>query len=193
MPSRVAEVTFEAGRKHVPDMLYDEPHWYACYTRSRHEKSVEALLKRQRIESYLPTETRQTRWKDRTKVVHFPLFPGYVFGCFTLDRLTQVLSTHGVASVVSVRGYPTPIPAAEIENVRRLSAAAAPWGADLDHSVSLVKGTWVRVVSGPFQGVEGIVVERRGRRRVLVGIAAIGQGLEVDIDAAELTPIPASL
>ena len=25
-----------------PDRLYSEPHWYACYTRARHEKQVEA-------------------------------------------------------------------------------------------------------------------------------------------------------
>ena len=188
MPSRAAEITFETGRTHAPDRLYDTPHWYACHTRSRHEKAVDALLKRQQIESYLPLEARQSRWRDRTKLVDFPLFPGYVFGRFTLDRLTQVLSTHGVASVVSVRGYPTPIPAAEIENVRRVSFVVVPRGADL---VPMQNGDWVRVISGPFQGVEGTVVERRGRRRVLVGIAAIGQGLEVDIDVAELAPIPA--
>jgi transcription antitermination factor NusG len=44
----------------------------------------------------------------------------------------------------------------------------------------------VRVVRGPFQGVTGRVREVRGRKRLLVGIAEIGQGLEVDIPADAL-------
>src|SRR5690606_40750118 len=51
------------------------------------------------------------------------------------------------------------------------------------------EGDWVRVVAGPFRGVIGIVVERRGRRRILAGLGAIGQGLEVDIEARCLEPI----
>ena len=31
-----------------PQLLYTEPHWYACYTRSRHEKHVEAALRDRR-------------------------------------------------------------------------------------------------------------------------------------------------
>jgi hypothetical protein len=37
--------------------------------------------------------------------------------------------------------------------------------------------------------VTGIVVERRNKRRVLVGLAAIGQGLEIDIDTRLLKAI----
>jgi hypothetical protein len=44
-------------------------------------------------------------------------------------------------------------------------------------------------MEGPFEGVEGIVVEARGRKRVLVGLAAIGQGLEIDIDTRLLKAI----
>jgi len=31
-----------------------EHRWYALYTRSRHEKQVEAMLRRQELETYLP-------------------------------------------------------------------------------------------------------------------------------------------
>lgn len=189
MPTRAAEISFSTGRSRVPDVLYDVPHWYACHTRSRHEKAVEELLRRQRIESYLPTAERESQWKDRKRLVHFPLFPGYVFGRFTLRQLTQVLSTHGVAAVVGTRGTPSPIPDAEIESVRAVARAAAAVASALEPGPLVQRGSWVRVAAGPFAGVEGIVVERRGRRRVLVGIAAIGQGVEVDIGIADLVPI----
>lgn len=191
MPLRSAEISFNTSATRAPDLLYEAPHWYACYTRSRHEKAVDELLRRQNIESYLPTTVRESQWKDRKKLVHFPLFPGYVFGRFTLQQLTQVLSTHGVAMVVSARGYPSPIPDAEIESVRLVSRAAAEAGAEVEPAGLIVKGNWVRVCAGPFKDVQGVVVERRGRRRVLVAIAAIGQGVEIDIGIADLAPIPA--
>jgi transcription antitermination factor NusG len=190
MPFRAPGITFDTARRHAPDVLYEQPHWYACYTRSRHEKTVERLLRRNEIDCYHPTVVRESQWKDRRKLVHFPLFPGYVFGRFTLDNVTQVLATHGVACIVSIRGYPTPIPASEIENVRLLSQVVAQTGVEPDRGALMHEGNWVRVAAGPFRGLEGRVVERRGRRRVLVGITAIGQGLEVDIGIADLIPIP---
>jgi transcription antitermination factor NusG len=182
--------SFAFQRDGAPDSLYEQPHWYACQTRSRHEKVVDEMLRRQRIESYLPVVRVNRQWKDRRKQVSFPLFPGYVFARFTLHELIRVVSTHGVGRVVSARGYPTPIPAGEIENVRRVSSGVVASGAEVETGPALHEGDWIRVAAGPFEGVEGVVVERRGRRRVLVGIAAIGQGLEVDIDVADLTPIP---
>ncbi|MBX6366019.1 MAG: KOW motif-containing protein, partial [Gemmatimonadetes bacterium] len=50
-------------------------------------------------------------------------------------------------------------------------------------------GQWVRVKDGPFRGVEGQVVECRGRHRVLVRLGAIGQGLAFDIDTKRLMVI----
>jgi transcription antitermination factor NusG len=191
MSNRAFGVNFGESYARIPSRLYDEPHWYACHTRARHEKTVDALLRRAVIESYLPTTLRESRWKDRKKMVLFPLFPGYVFARFDLHQLTQVLCTHGVAAVVSARGYPTPIPASEIETVRLVTSAVTDPGTELESAPLMSKGHWVRVTAGPFRGVEGVVVERRGRQRVLVGITAIGQGLEVDIGIADLAPIPA--
>jgi transcription antitermination factor NusG len=182
--------SFGAHGSRVPATLYETPNWYALHTRSRHEKPVASLLQRQGIESYLPLLARQNRWKDRVKLVHLPLFPGYVFARFTLDGLTQVLSTHGVFTIVAVAGHPTPIPAQEIDNVRRAAEAAAQAGAELETAFLVEEGTRVRVAAGPFQGVEGTVVERRGRQRVVVGITALGRALEVDIRAADLVPLP---
>lgn len=168
---------------------YVEPRWYACYTRARHEKQVEALLRRRGIESYLPVVPRVRAWKDRTKLVEWPLFPSYVFACFTLREVHAVLTTPGVSTIVRTNGVPAPIPAAELENVRRFAAAAAQVRTEPELRPLVREGQWVRVKDGPFRGVEGQVVECRGRRRVLVGLGAIGQGLEFDIDTRRLMVI----
>ncbi|MGH7129435.1 MAG: transcription termination/antitermination protein NusG, partial [Planctomycetaceae bacterium] len=168
--------------------LWAEPRWYACYTRSRHEKQVDRLLQQRGIESYLPVVPRVRQWKDRKKLVTWPLFPSYVFGWFALNDLHQVLSTPGVATVVRANGQPVPIAAEDVENVRRFAAVLAEQDVELDVRPFLVEGQWVEVMEGPFVGIRGVVIERRNRRRVLVGLEAIGQGLEIDVDTRSLRP-----
>jgi transcription antitermination factor NusG len=172
-----------------PARLYSEPQWYACYTRARHEKQVELQLRQRGVESYLPMVEQIRQWSDRKKTVLFPLFPSYVFGRFTLSEVHAVLTTPGVSTIVRANGYPTPIPPGDLDNVRTFVAALAESGLEPEPRPFLVEGQWVRVMDGPFAGVVGVVVEQRGRKRVLVGLAAIGQGLEIDIDTRLLKPI----
>ena len=47
-------------------------------------------------------------------------------------------------------------------------------------------GTRVRIASGPLRGVEGIVLRRKGRTRVLVGVDLIRQAVSVEVDLADL-------
>lgn len=186
--SILAGILSDADRT-PPARLYTEPHWYACYTRARHEKQVETQLKQRGLESYLPVVQQVRQWSDRKKAVQFPLFPSYVFGRFTLGEVHAVLTTPGVSTIVRASGYPTPIPSGDLENVKKFVAALAESGLEPDPRPFLAEGQWVRVLEGPFEGVEGVVVERRGRKRVLVGLAVIGQGLEIDIDTRLLKPI----
>ncbi len=174
----------------APEELYREPRWYACYTRARHEKQVEAQLAQRGIEGYLPVLPRLRQWKDRKKLVSWPLFPSYVFGRFTLSGVHEVLAIPGVSTIVRARGFPTPIPDEEMSNVRRLVTAAGEAGVLPEVRPLIRKGEWVRVTDGPFRGVEGVVMEQRGRRRILVGLAAIGQGVEIDISAQAVRVIP---
>ncbi len=166
-----------------------QPRWYACYTRARAEKQVAKFLQQRGIESYLPLVARQRQWKDRKKIVPFPLFPSYVFGRFSLGDVHAVLTTPGVSTIVRAQGQPAPVAEHELANVRRFAEAIARTGIEPESRPLIAEGQRVRVAEGPFEGVEGIVIESRGRKRVLVGISAIGQGLEIDIDTRLLKPV----
>lgn len=170
--------------------LFVDRRWYACYTRARAEKQVAKSLLERGIDSYLPLIPRERQWQDRKKVVPFPLFPSYVFGHFNLREMHAVLSTPGVSTIVKAQGgQPSSIPAEELDNVRLFVEALAVAGVEPDTRPLVTEGQRVRVTEGPFEGVEGVVIESRGRKRVLVGIVAIGQGLEVDIDTRMLKPL----
>jgi transcription antitermination factor NusG len=87
----------------------------------------------------------------------------------------------------------------EIENVRRAVAAIVTTGAAAgtddvlgDDAAHFLDGDRVRVMDGPFQGVEGVVRERRGRRRLVVTIDSIGCGMAIAIDARVVTKVAAT-
>ena len=169
---------------------HDLPHWYACYTRARAEKRVEQLLLEQNLDAYLPTMTRERVWADRKKLVVFPLFPSYVFGRFSHAELHSVLSIPGVATVVRYAGRLAPIADAEIENIRLLATGLACTDQHPEPQ-PLREGQWVRVVDGPFKGMEGVLIEEPRRTCVLAGLRTIGQGLTIRIDHAMIQAIPA--
>lgn len=187
--SNLSRILSDAERR-PPVSLYSEPRWYAAFTRSRHEKRVDGMLARRGVKTYLPLVARERQWKDRRKLVEFPLFPSYIFVRMTLSAVADVLGVPGVVAVVRARGYPTPIPDRELDNVRRFVTALGEAGVEPAPQPFLERGQWVVVAEGPFRGVRGVVVERRARARVLVGLRSIGQGFEVDLNARALRKIP---
>lgn len=162
--------------------------WYACYTRPRSEKKVALLFGERGIENFLPTAPRVSQWHDRKRTVHWPLFASYVFARTCNDGLLRIVQTPGVADVVRFCGRPALIPDSEIRNIAKFADAVAATGYE-PPAVQYEEGQRVRITAGPFENVEGVVVELRGRMRVLVGLAAIGAGFEVDVPAHSLKAI----
>lgn len=164
--------------------------WYACHTRSRHEKKVDRVLAERGFETFLPLARQMRQWKDRKKAVEFVMFPGYTFVRFAPADVARVLSAAGVVDVVRSGGVPVGVPDEEIANVRRLATAIRHTDAEPELVPLPAAGTQVRITSGPFQGVEAMVIDQRGGQRVLVGMEAIGQALRLDIDAGSLDVLP---
>ena len=156
--------------------------WFAIWTRSRHEAMVRRQLEAKGIDAYLPTFGRWSYWKDRRKRIEWPLFPGYCFARFPLTDTLPVLSCGGVVSLVSFQGRPTPIPDHEIEGVRRLVESELK----LDPCPMLREGSPVEVVRGPLRGVVGRLMRKGARARLVVSVGLIGQGVMVDVDAADV-------
>ena len=94
--------------------------WFAIWTRSRHEQVVREQLERKQVETFLPTITRWSRWKDRRKKIEWPLFPGYCFARFDPTSRLRILRCTGVVNIVSFDGEPAPIATHQIDSVRRL-------------------------------------------------------------------------
>jgi transcription termination/antitermination protein NusG len=153
--------------------------WYALYTRHQHEKVVAQALASKGHEVFLPLYQTAHRWKDRTKVLWLPLFPCYVFVKGGLDRQLQIVTTPGFITFVTAGGRAAPIPEAEIGAVRR----AVESSLRVEPHPFLKCGDSVRVTNGPLQGLEGILVRKKGLARLVVSVELLMRSAAVEVDA----------
>lgn len=152
--------------------------WCALHTRHQHERTVASVLAGKGFDVFLPTYHAVHRWKDRNKQLVLPLFPGYLFFRYELDRRLEILSTPGINSIVSVAGRPAPITETEIEAVRR--AVGSSLGVEPHPFLS--EGDTVRITAGPLAGLEGIVTRRKDALRLVLSVSMLGRSAAVQID-----------
>ncbi len=147
----------------------------------RHEKVVAQQLAQKAIETYLPLYETVHRWKDRNARVHLPLFPGYVFVRIPLEEQLRVLTLDSVLRLVSFNGKPAPLADGEVEGLKRFLAVqrAEPWP-------YLAVGKRVRINSGPLEGLEGRVVRRKGKTRIVVSVDSLMRSIAFEVEAFNL-------
>jgi transcription termination/antitermination protein NusG len=158
------------------------PPWFAVWTRSRAEKAVHEQLARRGVEVFLPTVPRWSRWKDRRKLVDWPLFPGYCFARFDPADSLSVLTCTGVATIVSFDGKLAPVPDAELEAVRRLVTSDLQY----DPCPFITEGSRVEVIYGPLKGVTGLLVKKDRHARLVLAVDLIGRAVATTVDAADV-------
>ena len=161
-----------------------DPRWYAIYTNANHEKRVAQQLGQRSIEHLLPLYDSVRRWKDRRVRLQMPLFPGYVFVRFALRDRLQVLQIPSVAHLVSFSGHPAPVPDGDIQSIQNCL--------NRNHNVEpypyLQVGRRARVKRGPLQGLEGIILRRKNRTRLILSFDLIMRSVAVEIDDVDLVP-----
>jgi len=156
--------------------------WYAIWTRSRHEQTVREQLERKGLTAFLPTISRWSRWKDRKKQIDWPLFPGYCFARMHSGDRLPVLTCAGVVSIVSFNSEIAPIPDQEIDSIRLLVESDLQF----DPCPLIREGTQVEVVHGPLRGIVGRLVRKGAHARLVLAVDLIGQGVSVEVDAADI-------
>jgi transcription antitermination factor NusG len=156
------------------------PHWYVVYTLPRHEKAVADRLINQDVETYLPLYNSVRIWNRRRVDVEMPLFPGYLFVKMIITHRLRILAHPGVVRLVGFNGKATALPDGEVE---RLRASLAVWKAE--PYPFLTAGKQVQIKSGPFAGLEGRIIRRKGSMRLVISLELIQRAILLEMDAAE--------
>lgn len=134
------------------------------------------------IEHFIPMYETVSTWKDRRKRLELPLFPGYIFVRIPLQHRVSVLVVPGVVRLVGFNNQAAALPDEEIDRLRtlvkqRLHAEPHPY---------LTAGRRVRITRGALQGMEGILIRKKGRLRLLLSIDLIRQSALIEVDSADV-------
>jgi transcription antitermination factor NusG len=137
--------------------------WYAFYTKPRHEFTAARDFRAEDYEFYLPTIEVIKQWSDRKKKVVEPLFRGYIFLRANLSERLFAVQKKSIVKVISFEGKPSVVPDWEIENLKRLLEEAD----EIEVGDIPDLGSTVKVIAGPFSGIEGVVYQNNNNDRLL--------------------------
>jgi transcription antitermination factor NusG len=161
------------------------PHWFAVCTRSNHERSAATQLEQRSVENFLPLYESVRKWKDRRKRLELPLFPGYIFVRISLQERLRVLVTPGVVRLVGFDNRPAALPDGEIEALRSVLVH----GIHSEPHPYLSIGRRVRIIRGALTGMEGVLIRKKGRVRLVLSIDLIRQSAMIEVDSADVGAI----
>ncbi len=89
-----------------------------------------------------------------------------------------------MVNIVSFEGKPAPIPDHEIDGIRRLIESDLQY----DPCPLIREGMMVEVKHGALKGVIGRLVRKGAHARLVLAVDLIGQGVSVEVDAADVGP-----
>jgi len=106
-----------------------------------------------------------------------PLFPGYVFVRPTLDQFAGMRYIRGSCGLVLADSKPAAMPEKDLDAVKLLVES----GATLTVDPELVAGTRVKVVDGPFMGVEGELILVKDQQVLVINVSTLGSSVRVEV------------
>ena len=172
--------------------------WYVVNTYAGHENRVKDNLEK-RLETMgisdnlfrivVAEETQIEVKNDKSKEVVKNIFPGYLFVemIMTDEAWYVVRNTPGVTGFIGSSGggaKPFPVAKEEIEDILRRIGQS-----DKKIEVEFKVGDTVKIVSGPFSGMEGVVDTMNDQTQVgTVLIILFGRETPTDINYIDLKP-----
>jgi len=157
--------------------------WQVVYLRPRLEKKAAEVCRLNGIPFYLPVRKRTRTYQRRKVTTEIPVFPGYLFAALDAPRRLVLLKTNHVLRFLE--------PASPYRMLRQLVQIrrALKIDPELRPTQLLASGTRVRIVAGPFMGVEGVVSRLASTMRVILTVELLGQGLVVQASRGQVEPL----
>lgn len=162
----------------------DGERWCVAHTRPRCEKKLSDLLRAEGMAHYLPLVPSIRRYGRQTKRFSKPLFAGYVFVRVPAERRARVYQQDLVARLIPVDDEARFL--RQLEDVRLIVAS----GLELSLHPLIRRGTRVRVIGGPLQGLEGVVDDPANPQGIVLAVDVLQQGLRVRMPLENLKPLP---
>lgn len=162
--------------------------WYAVRTFHRREKHVNKLLELKNVNAWVPLREKTRIYTRKIRKVQLPLISQYVFVQIDEKQKGKVLQTEGVISFVQPSGYIVPIPKEEINLLKRVI------GEDMEAEIEveegqIQEGDHVEIIGGELTGLQGYMIERRGKNKVAVNLEHFQHAILMEIPVSALRKI----
>ncbi len=179
----------------------EDPMWYVVHTYSGYENKVKTNLEKSIqnlhledviLDVRIPTQNVVEVRDGKKKEVSKKLFPGYVLVHMIMNDETWyvVRNTRGVTGFVGTKSEAVPLTDEEMVNLG-INPDGTDAETDREDEIVLVDvevGDTVTVVSGPWEGKEGVVkAVNTSKGKVKVGINMfVGRETAVEIDFTDI-------
>lgn len=158
-----------------------ESGWLVIMTKPRMENEAKEHLIRQMFEVYLPLWVDLKRRPGGWQRVQSAMFPRYLFvrpSCAE-QSISPILSTRGVSQMVRFGMVPARASDGLIEEIRALESFHQSQDNELE---PFKKGDQVRVLGGPFKGVDAEVFAC-DQQRVILLLQVLGKTQQLEFEA----------
>jgi len=163
------------------------PLWYAIYTRSHCEQLVGDQLTAKGFHIFLPKINVWSHRAGQRRLISVPMFPGYLFLQHAIDKISyiEVCKARGLVRILGQRwDQLSVVPDAEIEAIHTTLQASIPV---MSHPY-LREGQRVRITQGPLRGVEGILIQSKPAKGLLIlSVDLLQRSIAVEIDCSVVT------
>lgn len=160
--------------------------WFPVYTRPNKEKRLFEFLQGNGINGYLPLTPRCRISRNRKIICRVPMFSGYVFACADAAERYEIKRSNYTRRIFDLDETMERTLIDELRIVRRIERLAGDQ--EIEVKPELMPGQKVRIATGAFAGIQGIVRKRQGIRRIIVNLEYLGHSIAVfDVDEVDLT------
>ena len=159
--------------------------WYVLRVSYGRAEKANELLKAKRIETHLPLHTIYKEVNGKRKKQRIPLLPNFLFAKTTLSVLQSFLKSSPDLSFITFyydhfnkkpdgKNPPLVVPNESMDNFIKLTSINDEHILLIDEVNGTYKqGDYVRIIDGPFKGIEGRVTKITGQKRVIVELPGL--------------------
>ena len=162
--------------------------WFVIWTASHCERLVQEQLRSAGFDAFLPMVKTWSRQRGAQRTIAVPMFAGYVFVRCGMNKRSyiDIVKLRGVVRLLGEAwDRLTPVPDDEISTIRRIVETDVP----VFPYPYLHEGQQVRITDGPLKGVEGVLVQSKPRKGLLVvSVDLLQRSVAVEVDGTDVVP-----
>ena len=159
--------------------------WYVLRVSYGRAEKANEILKAKGIETHLPLHTIYKEVDGKRKKQRVPMLPNFLFVHTTLSMLKTILKSitnktlitfyyDHFATIEDGKNPPLIVPNEDMENFIKLTSIDNEHILLVDEANGTYKqGDFVRIIEGPFKGIEGRVTKITGQKRVIVELPGL--------------------